>query len=100
MQISGHGRAHELAGLLLGVQEVERPSPSKAKTPDSRHDQVDISEHAKEMARIKALAQESDPARAERVENIRQAVDGGTYTVNGRAAADALLRHVLTEAVL
>ncbi|MDF2457823.1 MAG: flgM [Nitrospira sp.] len=100
MQISGHGRAHELASLLLGVQDVERLSPSRAKTPGSRQDRVDISEHAKEMARIKALAQEADPARVERVENIRQAVDGGTYNVNGRTAADALIRHVLTEAVL
>lgn len=100
MHISGHGRAHELASLLLGVRDVERPSPSKTKAPDSRRDQVDISEHAKEMARIKALAQESDPARTERVEKIREAVDGGTYNVNGRTVADALIRHVLTDAVL
>ena len=100
MQISGHGRAHELASLLLGVKDVERPSPSQAKAPGSRQDQVDISEHAKEMARIKALAKESDPAQAERVEKIRQAVDGGTYNVTGRTAADALIRHVLTDAVL
>ncbi len=100
MQISGHGRAHELASLLLGVQDVERLSPSRPKSTGSRQDRVDISEHAKEMARIKALAQEADPARVERVENIRQAVDGGTYNINGRTAADALIRHVLTEAVL
>lgn len=100
MQISGHGRAHELASLLLGVKDVERQSPSQAKVPGSRQDQVDISEHAKEMARIKALAKESDPAQAERVEKIRQAVDGGTYNVTGRTAADALIRHVLTDAVL
>lgn len=99
MQISGHGRAHELASLLLGV-EAERPSPSRANSPAPRQDQVDISEHAKEMTRIKTLAQESDPTRAERVEKIRQAVDGGTYTVSGRTAADALIRHVLTDAVL
>ncbi len=100
MQISGHGRAHELASLLLGVQETERPSQSKTKAPDSQQDQVDISEHAKEMARIKALVQKPDSARAERLEHIRQVVDGGTYKVNGRTAADALIRHVLTEAVL
>ena len=100
MQISGHGRAHELASLLLGVQETERPSQAKSKAPDSRQDQVNISEHAKEMARIKALAQKSDPTRTERVEHLRQAIDGGTYNVNGRTVADALIRHVLTEAVL
>ena len=100
MQISGHGRTHELANLLLGVQETERPSQSKAKTPHSQQDQVDISDHAKEIARIKALAVKSDPERAERVQQIRQAIDGGTYNVSGRTAADALIRHALTEAVL
>jgi negative regulator of flagellin synthesis FlgM len=100
MQISGHGRAHELANLLLGVQETERPSQSKAKATDSQQDQVDISDYAKEMARIKALALQSDPARYDRVEKIRQAIDGGTYTITGRTAADALIRHALTEAVL
>jgi negative regulator of flagellin synthesis FlgM len=82
------------------VKDVERPSPSRAKTSGSREDQVDISQHAKEMARIKALAEESNPAQAERVEKIRQALDGGTYNVSGRTAADALIRHVLTDAVL
>jgi negative regulator of flagellin synthesis FlgM len=100
MQISGHGRAHELASLLLGVQETERSSQSKAKTPDSKQDQVDISDHAKEMARIKALDLKSDPERAERVQQIRQAVDGGTYNVSGRTVADALIRHAITDAVL
>ena len=28
MHISGHGRAHDSASLLLGVQEVDRPGPS------------------------------------------------------------------------
>jgi negative regulator of flagellin synthesis FlgM len=100
MQISGHGRPHELATLLLGTQEVDRPSQAKAKASGSPQDQVDISQHAKEMARIKSLTQQSDPARAERVEQIRQAVDGGTYNVNGKTAADALIRHVLIEAAL
>jgi negative regulator of flagellin synthesis FlgM len=100
MQISGHGRAHELASLLLGVQETERSSQSKVKAPDSKQDQVDISDHAKEMARIKALALKSDPERAERVQQIRQAVDGGTYNVSGRTVADALIRHAITDAVL
>ena len=100
MQISGHGHAHELANLLLGVQEAERPSQRPAKVSGARQDQVDISEHAKEMARIKSLTQQADPDRADRVEQIRRAVDGGTYNVNGKTAADALIRHVLAESVL
>jgi negative regulator of flagellin synthesis FlgM len=99
MHISGHGRAHELASLLLGVQEVDRPAQATAKAARSPQDSVDISQHAKELADIKAHTQKADPGRAQRVDELRQAVDGGTYNVNGRTAADALIRHVLTESV-
>jgi negative regulator of flagellin synthesis FlgM len=99
MHISGHGRAHELASLLLGVQEVDRPAQATAKAARSQQDSVDISQHAKELADIKAQTQKSEPERAQRVDQLRQAVDGGTYNVTGRTAADALIRHVLTESV-
>lgn len=99
MHISGHGRAQELASLLLGVQEVDRPAPSTAQSARSQGDSVDISQHAKELAEINAHTQKPDAERAERVEQLRQAVDGGTYNVNGRRAADAIIRHVLTESV-
>lgn len=99
MHISGHGRAQELASLLLGVQEVDRPTQSTAKSARAQEDSVDISQHAKELAQIKALAQKPESERAQRVERLRDEVDGGTYNVNGRTAADAIIRHVLTESV-
>ena len=98
MHISGHGHARELASLLLGVQDTERgakPAPSRTQS-----DHVEISEHAREIHRIKTMAQEADPARAERVEQIRRAVETGTYDVNGHTVADKVIRHTLTDAVL
>ncbi|WP_447977050.1 flagellar biosynthesis anti-sigma factor FlgM [Candidatus Nitrospira bockiana] len=100
MQISGHGGAQELARLLLGVQEVERPVQPGASPAQPREDQVRISADAKEILRIKGMTDEGDAARAERLERIRRAVDGGTYDVHGRTVADSLIRHVLTDAVL
>jgi negative regulator of flagellin synthesis FlgM len=100
MEISGSGRAQELATLLLGVQEADRPAAKPAPSPNPRQDQVDISEHAKEIQRIKGLVAVPDAARAEQIERIRQAIDAGTYDVSGRTVADALIRQVLTDAVL
>jgi len=100
MEISGHGRAQELANLLFGVQDVERPSKSPRPTTTPQQDQVNISDHAKEILRIKQLAEAPDAARAARVEHLRQAVDAGTYDVSGQTVADKLIRHVLTDAVL
>lgn len=101
MEISGHGRAQELAALLLGVQETsDRPMAKQTAGRGPQQDQVEISQQAKEIQRIKALVAAPDAARAEHVEQLRQAVDNGTYDVNGRTVADALIRHVLTDAAL
>jgi negative regulator of flagellin synthesis FlgM len=100
MEISGHGRAGELASLLLGVQDADRAGGKKPADGATPQDQIEISNHAKEIQRIKALVNEPDTARAQRVDQLREAVDSGTYDVNGRTVANALLRHVLTDSVL
>ncbi|MBH0186906.1 MAG: flagellar biosynthesis anti-sigma factor FlgM [Nitrospira sp.] len=101
MQISGHGKADHLAKLLLGVQDADvvgaKSSPSRK---EAEKDQVHISQQAKELQRIQALAHEPDQARSERLEQIRQAIENGTYDVSGRKVGDALITQVLTDAVL
>ena len=101
MQISGHGKADHLAKLLLGVQDVDvvgaKSSPAQK---EAGKDQVHISEQAKELQRIQALAHEPDLARSERLDRIRQAIENGTYDVSGRKVGDALITQVLTDAVL
>ena len=100
MQISGHGKPDQLAKLLLGVQVTDAVG-AKAKTQqDGRQDRVQISDRAKEIQRIKALADQPDAAREERIERISRSVDAGTYTVSGEKVADALIRQTLTDAVL
>lgn len=101
MQISGHGKSDHLAKLLLGVQETE-PSGTRhsAVRKEAGKDQVHISERAKELQRIRALVNEPDLARSERVDRIRQAIDSGTYNVSGRTVGDAIVKQVLIDAVL
>lgn len=100
MEISGHGQIHELATLLLGVQEPDRLSAKQQAGSVPKQDQVEISNQAKEIQRIKELVAAPDETRARHVEQLRQAIDTGTYDVNGRTVADALIRQVLTDAVL
>jgi negative regulator of flagellin synthesis FlgM len=103
MQISGHGqgKVDHLAKLLLGVQEAENAGgrPATAGTKVGK-DEVQISAQAKELQRIRELANQLDPGRTEHVERIRRALDGGTYDVSGRAVGDAIVKQVLTDAVL
>lgn len=101
MEISGHGRADQLAKILLGVQPASGPSSARSTAhKESGKDQVHISEQAKEMQRIRALGQEPDHERAARVDRIKQAIDSGTYDVSGRTVGDAIIKQVLTDAVL
>ena len=100
MQISGHGKPDQLAKLLLGVQGPDGVSAKPKTQQDGRQDRVQISDRAKEMQRIKALADEPDAAREARIEQISRLVDAGTYSVSGKQVADALLRQTLTDAVL
>ncbi|WP_447972099.1 flagellar biosynthesis anti-sigma factor FlgM [Nitrospira sp. Kam-Ns4a] len=100
MEIAGYGSAGELSRLLLGTQEPGRAANSRPSHPGASEDQVAISQHARDIQRLKALAEAPDEPRAARVEQIRQAIEAGTYQVSGRSVADAMIRHVLTEAVL
>lgn len=101
MQISGHGKVDHLAKVLLGVHEAEssgaRQAPARTQ---AGKDEVQISAQAKELQRIRELANQPDPERAERVESIRRSLESGTYDVSGRTVGDALVRQVLTDAIL
>lgn len=101
MQITGHGKVDHLAKVLLGVHEAESSGARQAAVPtQTSKDEVRISAQAKELQRIRELAGQPDSERAERVERIRQSIDSGTYDVSGRKVGDAILKQVLTDAVL
>jgi negative regulator of flagellin synthesis FlgM len=100
MRISGQGKADHLAKLLLGVQEADGTGAAPSGQKPAPKDRVHISEQAKQLQRIQALAQEPDQARAERIERIRVAMESGTYAVSGRQVGDAILKEVLTDAVV
>jgi len=101
MEISQNGRSTDLAKILLGVQETERTTAKKAVTQETAtSDRVQISERAKELQRLRAAAEQPNAERDAKVEQVRQSIEGGTYRVDGQKVADAIIRNVLTDAVL
>jgi negative regulator of flagellin synthesis FlgM len=101
MQASGHGKPDPLAKILLWFQATKgvRPKP-KTQHNNGRQDRVQISGRAKEVQRIKALADQPEAEREERIERIIRSVDAGTYRVSGKKVADALIRQTLIDEVL
>ncbi len=100
MQISGHGKPDHLAKILLGIQGTDAVGGKPKAQQDGRQDRVQISDRAKEMQRIKTVADQPDAAREAKIERISRSVEAGTYAVSGRQVADALIRQTLTDAVL
>jgi negative regulator of flagellin synthesis FlgM len=100
MQISGHGKSDQLAQLLFGAQGSAPVGSNRSTSSDGRQDRVQISQQAKEIQRIKALADQPDDARAERIKQISRSVEAGTYNIDGRKVGDAIIRHALTDAAL
>ncbi|MBX3304482.1 MAG: flagellar biosynthesis anti-sigma factor FlgM [Nitrospira sp.] len=101
MQISGHGKVDHLAKVLLGVHEAENAAArQRTAQPKAGTDEVQISAQAKELQRIRELVNQPDSVRAEHVDRIKRALDSGTYDISGRAVGDALIKQVLTDAVL
>ncbi len=100
MQISGHGKPDYLAKILLGIQGADGVSAKPLAPQDGHQDRVQISDRAKEIQRIKALADQPDAVREERIAQISRSIDAGTYTVSGKHVADAVIRQTLTDAVL
>ena len=101
MEISQNGRCTDLAKILLGVQDSERTQSKKtAAQRAASQDRVQISEQAKELQRLRTAAEQPSGERAAKVEHIRQSVEGGTYRVDGKQVADAIMRNVLMDSVL
>ncbi|MFO0768161.1 MAG: flagellar biosynthesis anti-sigma factor FlgM [Nitrospiraceae bacterium] len=72
MEISNNGRAADLAKILLGVQDTQRASKKKTESQDGgAQDRVQISEQAKELQRLRAMAEQPDTERQARVEQVQ-----------------------------
>ena len=101
MEISQHGRPVDLARILLGVHDTDRTQSKKTTVqPGETHDRVQISDRAKELQRLKAAADRPDGQRDAQVDHIRRSVESGTYRVDGKQVAEAIIRTVLTDSVL
>jgi len=100
MQASGHGKPDPLAKILFWVQGTDGAGAKPKTQHNRRQDRVQISDRAKEIQRIKTLADQPEAEREERIERISRSVDAGTYRVSGKKVADALIRLILIDAVI
>jgi anti-sigma28 factor (negative regulator of flagellin synthesis) len=65
-----------------------------------RQDRLTKAQQIKEIEKIMLRVPHDDPARAARLARIQRAIAAGTYDVSSRVVADALIRHLLTDAIV
>ena len=73
------------------LAQQEKPREATA-APESRGDRISLSDDARIMAEAKRTAQEAPDIRQDKVAELKAQVESGTYTVDSRKVAAAMLR--------
>ncbi len=63
-------------------------------------DQVTVSERAKEIGRLQVEVSKLPEIRTDRVEEIKNAINAGTYDVKGEAVAGKLLKEAIIDSLV
>ena len=96
MEINGK---NPLTALGPGVQrlDLQQPQqPSRAQkssddTPQPSSDRIELSVRSREIQHLNALIQSTPDVRETKVEQIRSAIENGTYNVKAEKIADKIL---------
>jgi len=102
MNISDNSPIHDLAGLLSGLRDataVKAQAP-KVHPKTENEDQVRISTRAKEFQRAYELIAQAPDIRADKVAQLQEAIQTGTYNVRGEQVANKLISHTILDAIL
>ncbi len=97
MEVTGKNITTTLQAYASKVQETKQPAPAdrKKEQPSIKGDTVSLSSEAKEAAAITQKLEETPDIRADKVAEIQEKIDAGTYNVDGQKAATGLLKESL-----
>jgi len=86
-----------LLGKTTPKKTIDAPGQEASRLPAA--DSVEISEKARHIQQLNALASSGSEIRAERVAEVQQQIEAGTYTVDGKRIAEKLIRSAVQDAV-
>lgn len=79
-------------------QAREKANAGQVKTEDSpKGDVVRLSDRSRMTARAGELAAGAPDVRQERVNELKERINAGTYDVSGRTVAEAIIKKSITE---
>jgi negative regulator of flagellin synthesis FlgM len=102
MKIENSGNVHVL-DTLVKTGNAEAQKGTRAKSGNSQSsvvDKVEISGARDQIEKLKKKIESMPPTREEKVAAVKEAVQSGTYKVDGHAVAKAMLKSQLLDEVL
>lgn len=84
---------------------LQKPDKTKDKSGQKSEevlskDQVTVSESAKEIGRLQAEVSKVPDIRADRVDEVKNAINAGTYNVKGEAVAGKLVKEAIIDSLI
>jgi len=93
-------KSPESQGVGQGAQNIQKAQSTSPKDKAAEikktntADTVDISQRSKEIADIMSAVNQLPDVREAKVQEIKQSVDAGTYTVDPRKVAERILKEI------
>ena len=102
MEITGKNLTATMEAYAGKVQQTKQPVPadSEKEQPAVKEDTVSLSREAKEVAAITQKLEETPDIRDDKVAEIKESIDNGTYNVNGQQAASNMLMESLINQIV
>jgi negative regulator of flagellin synthesis FlgM len=92
MEING---TNPLIGLIKNVQRLDSPQQSeRTQVNDGEHsdsDRLELSVRSREISHLEELIQSTPDVREERVNQVRQSIESGTYNVKAEKIAEKII---------
>ncbi len=97
MEVTGKNITTTLEAYASKVQQINQPAQtnSEKEQPRVQGDTVSLSREAREVAAITQKLQETPDVREDKVSEIQEKIESGTYNVDGQKAANGLMMESL-----
>ena len=92
----------DVGGVNFQKPEKSKDKASEGKTAEAaaKDDQITLSGAAKEIGRLQAEVSKLPDVRTDRVEELKSAINSGTYNVKGDAVAGKLLKNAIIDKLI
>jgi negative regulator of flagellin synthesis FlgM len=97
MEVTGKNISTTLEAYASKVQQTKQPAPADPgkEQPSVKGDSVSLSEEAREVAAVTQKLEETPDIREDKVSEIQEKINAGTYTVDSEKAATNLIAESL-----